>query len=165
MAAYEMALEIKGNWKCKTSQNTVTAYDATCFTVSESQPLHSPYNPSARSRSTVVGLTIKPPFQCIELAKLLIGLKFALSLVTIGLLLISFYTSPVVTDWYFIINMGKKMLCMCVSGCVSGCVYVSVCHAFLKSYLLPHFWGDTFETFLGDTLGDPSKKYFLTFLI
>ena len=44
-------------------------------------------------------------------------------------------------------------------------VYVSVCHAFLKSYLLPHFWGDTFETFLGDTLGDPSKKYFLTFFI
>ena len=44
-------------------------------------------------------------------------------------------------------------------------VYVSVCHAFLKSYLLPHFWGDTFETFCGDTLGNPAKKYFLTFLI
>ena len=71
----------------------------------------------------------------------------------------TFYTSPVVTDWYFIINMGKKMLCMYVY------VYVSVCHAFLKSYLLPHFWGDTFETFFGDTLGDPAKKYFLTFSI
>ena len=44
-------------------------------------------------------------------------------------------------------------------------VYVSVCHAFLKSYLLPQFWVYSFETVLGDTLGDPAKKYFLTFSI
>ena len=35
----------------------------------------------------------------------------------------------------------------------------------LKSYLLPQFWVYSFETVLGDTLGDPAKKYFLTFSI
>ena len=81
MAAYDKAIEIKEiikwwceNWECKTSQNNVTTYDATCLKFQSRDLL--PYNlPSPPP----VGLTIKPPFQCIELAKLLIGLKFAFS--------------------------------------------------------------------------------------